>query len=371
MASPCAAPERRIVVVLRPEQVLEDLHRAPRVGEVGVERGPLPVPGGDVEDPLRAGDLVQALLHLGVQLAQLALRGVQHVAGEVGLVPLAAAHRDGAVPVHAQGPGAAEVHRRVQTLHPEERALGRERLGVVAHRRAHLRAGRVEEREGDGLGEAADQAPGRVARPSRAEVAPVGGHVGRVGDPAQGQGGGEHRHQRQRRCPPRPAPAPPPPRGPGPSRRRPARRAASGTHRRGGEERGGDLQHRGQPGSGPANVGPAGGGHDVGLGEPGDEGQEREGGEHGEHALHPGTGRRGRERRAVPAQHRHHRDGEHARDVEDGPERARAHHPLAEEDRDQPEHRGRGEEGAPCVHRHRRASSTRVVAKSATQVTSR
>ena len=48
-----------------------------------------------------------------------------------------------------------------------------------------------------------------------------------------------------------------------------------------------------------------------------------------------------------------------------------AHHPLAEEDRDQPEHRGRGEEGAPCVHRHRRASSTRVVAKSATQVTSR
>ncbi len=80
----------------------------PRGSEVSAfMRRPLAVAGGDVDHPGRPADQRESPLHLGVQLAQLALRGVQRVAGEVRLVPLTAAHGDGAVAVHPEGAGAA------------------------------------------------------------------------------------------------------------------------------------------------------------------------------------------------------------------------------------------------------------------------
>src|SRR5262249_21526418 len=61
-------------------------------------------------------------------------------------------------------------------------------------------------------------------------------------------------------------------------------------------------------------------------------------------------------------------DRQHAEHVQQAADGTCAHHALAEEDRHQAEHGGRGEAGAARVHRHRRASRTRVVANSATQV---
>ena len=244
-------------------------------------------------------------------------------------------------------------------------------VGVVAHRRAHLGARRIEEGQGHRLGEAADQAAGRVARSARAEEAPVRRDVARVGHPAQGERGDQHRDQRHAGPHRVLHPRPPPPRARGPSRRTPARRGAAGPRpqRRGARWRSAAPSPAGarscgrpaRPRRAPRRTGRT---------------RRRRPGAPAWRARRtrapPGPGARPAES-AERFQRRHGGagDGQYAEHVEERAERARAHHPLGEEDREQPEHRGRGEEDAPGVHRHRRASSTRVVAKSATQVTRR